>query len=602
MSSKEYSLTVGTKSDDMSAVDKRMYLTNAKRISDSPIATFLGPENIIMVNYRLNDRAKATIRRMKSNNDRTLLTRCGFQIFRTLDNRYVDIAEMNRDFLNMGREYLQKVWGQMWNPANYTTPIINIYNNDENVSERSHFYAKEWMKTLKSYGHNKHVRLAQHYIDKIIEVLEKDFRRWFVLEGRTIKELAETGKWLAHIKEGTNSGMPFNIAQDKNLALSCLASALNIFKIWKEDPSRVNWHKLAFMPGYRTERKKKARVISMACIYEKILSAIVSTVLDSYFDLFPVTLPRKFGAIDNMCMELIKKKVGLFLAKDYHGYDTSIPIHIFEILRDWLKSLGNEFSELVAFLIDIMIHAEMIIGPNMGYLIASLPSGSGLTQFIGSMVNYILDIVFGLDYELSVYQGDDQAGCLKPSFNEKEVRTCLDELQEVTKMELSPIGEKTYLSEDTTIILQTWVTLHPKTGEFVYYGNEVRRFGNCFYKERAFNVPGELVEQITGKNKKEGKVVIEAVGYLGNLASCGLNAPILPNLISFVYGKRSGYSYKQIESAFSLIGFDIEGYDRVQFVPKYIVEVFSRLKKLYGWGSVSAPQVDNVLRDLGRVV
>jgi len=104
-------------------------------------------------------------------------------------------------------------------------------------------------------------------------------------------------------------------------------------------------------------------------------------------------------------------------------------LEVFRILRDWFKSINTDFAKLVAFEIDIIIHSVMIVKVDLGYMMASLPSGIGVTQFIGTVIHALIDKFVELPMKWVVYQSDDTAGVTDGT--ESEIQSCYDEIYKI---------------------------------------------------------------------------------------------------------------------------------------------------------------------------
>jgi len=480
-----------------------------KRLSVKQIIKILPAESVHRFNYRLNSNGVNTVKRLRSDNRRTLLTRTGFQIYRSLvaddpNRRDITVGELiSDDFLNL-KKHLQETWKHTWNARNYVIPVVKMYNDVDKISDRSQFIANDYFKVLSEYGKNRNLKKPRYAEEKIYSILEK-YKPWLSqITPDTIEECFNEWNWMGHIKIGTNSGYPYNTAQDESLALKAKVTSIKIFNVWCKDPNAVNWDKLAFMLGYRTERNLKQRVVAMASIYEKCISALINTYLDKTIDLFPIHLPRKSGSIDKLCEDIISK-IGkdMLICTDFHAYDTSIPEWLLICVRNWLMTVGTLIAKILAFEVDLIIHGIIIIDKYLGYEMHSLESGIGVTQLIGSILHDIIDEFVELIMKFKTIQSDDELGIT--SLTAEECMDCFKQIKDVFGMDISPIGEKSSLSKSFGIVLQTIIMWSEYYGKWIFFGNEIRRWANLFYKERSFNIPNEIVELITGKKKQQGE-------------------------------------------------------------------------------------------------
>jgi len=267
----------------------------------------LDAQRLAHFNFRLNYAGKGILLRMSHDNDHVLYSRMGYQRFRNAEEK--DVIDV-----------LKREWEAICKMDIYDPMIAEDYSKFDSITPRSKYvyYKVEddngikkhggWLGVLAEYGKNYKKKIPSIIKRSLINILNEMLYSWVILEQRSIDEIVSDVTWLGHIKIGTNSGYPFNIAQDKDLALRTSSISLKIFKKWCAG-EKINWFKLAFEESARTERKYKQRVISMASMYEKVIGAWINTVFDKLFDYFSIVMPRKYGSLDNLGNEFIKREV-----------------------------------------------------------------------------------------------------------------------------------------------------------------------------------------------------------------------------------------------------------------------------------------------------
>lgn len=490
--------------------------------------------------------------------------------------------------------------------------VVKLYTNDMAVTPRSTFYSKKYYKRLSKYGVNFMVRLPPVIENKITEFLDHFFFDVFTGDefNFDITETYKEGRWLSHIKTGSNSGYPFNIAQDKTWMMSTvLPVSLKLLAKYVKNRESIDWWKLLFEMGSRTERKFSARVVCMAPAYEKPIGALINTVVDDQIDLIPLPMPRKFGTFDNLAKTFRDAK-GVYIAKDWEAYDTSIPLRIFKILADWFYGLGTAFGYLIAFELDLICHAGIIVAENLIYLLKSLPSGIGITQFIGSLIHMLLDYLCGLldAFNEKVYQSDDTLA--KGDISYREVIKAFEYLKKVFRMTISPFGEKSTYDAYRGLVVQKILDDDLK----IWFGHEQRNFTNRFFRERVMNVDEDLAQLLGLKpSNKKAKGTLKRIqgarGLLANIASLGVNAPTLPYVLYSIHGKKASF-FNEYEITTGLQSLEewIEEEHKLAtenaWLRGYIVESIGE----FGWdktrfgGNFTPRKVDEMLANYGRLI
>jgi hypothetical protein len=483
----------------------------------------------------------------------------------------------------------------------YPIELVGLYNDYNSISPRSIYNftaiyeeqdAKGWIEILKTYGKNWKLEFPYDIKATLRNILEDKLGSWVEREQRGIRDIVEEGKWLSHIKEGRNSGYPYNKSQTKQDALDIVDKVIILFEKYKNG-EMINWHKLAYSMGMRAERKFKQRVIAMAAFVEKIIGALINSVLDKFADGLPFALPRMFGALDELMKTILKvQKKGVTLCLDYDAFDSTVPVELLRILRDFFKSIGTDFALMIAFDIDLMIHGELIVDKRLGFKMKSIYSGSGTTQFIGSLINWLIAEYENFSMIMSVFQGDDT---LMITLDDIEaVNAKIKDIKEVFNMDISPVGKKTFYSEHFGIILQT--IADGLNG--YYYGQELRKFVNLFLRERALNVEDQKYEYIYGVGGKELNVLAQCDSWLGTLASYGNKSPVLPYVVADTYGKRSGFTWNQVKSVLphlGLLSLGFDNFERITLKNDYFRDIMLNLHRKHGWGSVTSAQVMKVM-------
>jgi hypothetical protein len=561
----------------------------------------LDNDRLEVINFRLNDRGLNILTRMQSNNLRVLRTRAGKHIYRGVSVNNM-IEKMRSTWMIIMKAIDNSdVKNGSWEWPKY---VYADYNDVEAISPRSVYcytsvyHDKEgkpipgWIDVLSKYGRNWKKKLRVEVINQLKGILTDRFEYWAGHEQRSLLELFSDDEWLSHIKNGTNSGYPDNVAQDKDYARKWVPYIMSILRKYKNG-EKINWTKFAFEPGMRSERKFKARVISMASIAEKIIGAVINAVVDRYIKDLPFKLPRSYGSLDNLCETILKVGKGKAkAAKDFVNFDTSIPVMLFEVIRDFFLKLGTDFGLLVAFECDLIIHGYMIVDKKLGYQLRSLFSGIGITQFIGSLIHWLVDEFVELNPVFAVYQSDDTMAVVND--DEEVVAKKFDDINEFFGMESSPFGKKSYYSYDMSIILQTYIDWLNNT----YYGHDKRKFTNAFLRERALNVDDQKFSVLFSASGKELNALAQCDSWLGTLASMGNQSRVLPYLLAFTYGKRSGFSWSQVQRVLPHLGvlsLGFENFERVTLKNDFLRDIILKVHRKHGWSNVTPYMVKEIM-------
>lgn len=556
----------------------------------------LDEDRITSFNLRLNNFGRMIISRHHTDNPQLLLTQAGFNWLRKM--HAVDViknGKVSRTKIDrvLSEKLVREKFYSLVDLSKYSDFVAKMYSKPDNISFRSVFSAKDYFMMLNKYGHNRAFKMESEVVTRMFGVLDKYLGPW-MNDSRfdfDLKTFLETGKWLTHIKTNSNSGYPDNVKQDKEMMTRYASAALKVFNDYVSGKPIV-WEKLAFELGYRTERKGKHRVICMAPTIEKILSSVISTFLDQTFSTLPFNLPRKFGGPQQQLDEMLRYD-GAFVTKDFEAFDTSVPIHIFEILRDWFGKYDNTIAKLLRFECDLIIHSVIIIGAQLVFHICSLPSGIGVTQFIGSIIHWLLDLVFGLVYTFVMYQSDDNMGRTKLS--DKEVQEVLTAIHAGTGMDIAPIGEKTFYNATQGRFLQKVFD----TEERIFYNHEQRNFTNGMFRERQIS-DDTVFNILFDSNAKDIGHKKMVLAYLGNIVAYGQNAPSIDSILAFLYGRGSGFTKSQIE--WGLLNLQ-------KYMEQYLVTeehrplesigwtegFFKRALTEYKWGAITPQMVHNII-------
>lgn len=493
---------------------------------------------------------------MMHDNDHFLLTTPAFTVFRAAGYVHVQTRTYKDIKNNTLRErkqtivdgpgcesYLRELTFRLIPIEYYPPEVSQMYSDVKKISGRSMFTSSKYFEVMNSYGQNRDYKIDAYTHRDMIVVLNEQLRAWATnpLFEFDLEEEFKSGRWLTHIKTGSNSGFPANIKQSKELMIPAATASLKIFRAWKKG-EKIDWHKLAFEMGYRTERAEKHRVVCMAAQYEKPLSAVISVFLDLTAQYLPFNLPRKFGSFSNVASKIFESKGEYIFSKDYEAFDTNIPLHVFIILRDWFKTIGNTLCDIIAFELDLIIHAYIIITPTTAFWLAALPSGIGITQFIGSLIHWLFDVIVELTGSIAFYQADDNI--LVTDLTLKELQAKCDEIMKRTKMKISEVGKKSFISAGYNKFLQKVLDRN----KMIYYNHEVRGLTNAFFREREItdDTLFEQLFQLRGDDA-ENKSKKAVLAYLGNLVSFGQYAPSLTRIFAYLYGRnRTGFTTTQI--------------------------------------------------------
>lgn len=590
-------------------------------MSDTTLQRFVQPKHISELeqsrieffNFRLNEHGRKIVSRMNSDNDHTLLTQPGYIIGRNIGtvklivsevldtkNSQIQTKTQTKIDKHATELYFQEKFYTLVDMRKYSDAVASFYSEPAAISWRSVFESKAYFEVLNSYGRNREHEIDPITCRQIVAILEEYMKPWCsnTIHDFSLLEFLQTGKWLTHIKTGSNSGYPDNVKQTKDIMATAGTVALKFFNDWKLG-KRIEWKKLAFEMGYRTERKHKHRVVCMAAKYEKPISAVISTILDLTAIYLPFNLPRKFGNFTNTASKIFETNGGRLFSKDFDGFDTSIPLSFIRLLRDWFKTIGNTFCDLIAFECDIILHSWMIVGPNKAFWIAALPSGIGITQFIGSLIHWLIDKVVGLESSFSSYQSDDNI-CIT-TLDDTELGKALEQITARFKMTLSPLGKKSFIDETYNKFLQKVIDRKKK----VYFNQEQRAFTNAIFRERELT-DDTLFEQLFDikGNDKEGASKKKCLAYLGNLVSFGQFAPSFPEILGFLYGrKQTGFTTTQIKWGLTNLEKYMQDFlEREQHRPLeqagFVTGIFENLLENKGWVKITAKDVEMAYSNL----
>jgi hypothetical protein len=492
----------------------------------------------------------------------------------------------------------------------YDPLVLQLYSDLRKIRPRSPFYSNKYYNKMAQYGINWNKKLPNLIVNMIKAHLDENFFEVFTRDAFDfdLDTCFEDLKWTAHIKTGSNSGHPFSLAQDKGwMAKTVAPMTLRILKKYKKDPKSINWKKLLFEMGSRQERDFSMRMIFMACAFEKPVGAKINQLLDENIDKIPLPLPRKFGSIGEM-FKAFKSSKGKYFARDWDGFDTRMIRIIFEILRDFFRSLGNTFGLLMAFEIDLILNAYVLVAENLLFKIEALPSGIGITQFIGSMIHQILDMIVEIIYYIVTYQSDDMLGKIDLEQDELEKKNI--ELMELTGMKMSPFGKKSTYHESIGLVLQKvfnddWNTWH---------GHEQRLWTNRYYRERKMNADEDLADflGLRTANKKDKGTLLKIQGarsLLGNFAALGPNAPTLPHVLYGTWGKKgSFFDEHEMRTAMNSLEEWQESEYKTETDNAWLEGFMEEAIATYGWDkpaykrSIQPKKIDETLSSFGRVI
>ena len=562
---------------------------------------YLPNEFIKEVNLKLNIKGRNAIKRVQKDSEAILFSYHGYnklgrpEIETTQDK--IDVAIQIRA--------MWKVWHKKYKHL-YPKEIQDDYGKYSDVSPRSIFLKNKYWKILGSdYGHNRAFKMENWIREALKDRLAVTLGQFFKQYSGSLDKLHESGDWLANIRTHSNCGYPIYKKQVKReediedpvneIAMETVAiTSMKIFRTWQSNPELIKWDKFPFTPSSRTERKLKARVVFMAALFEKPISAMFNYLVDQYIDGWMVHMPRVEGAIENLAIKFqrFKRAGGRFLSKDYKGFDTSISPEAFDIILEAMEGIDNDFADLFRFEVEIIRRSGMIVAADKLYKYDSLPSGVGPTQWLATALHDAYDYVSGLIFTLVTYQSDDTIGVT--NLNSREIAQAFAFQKEKFGLDISPIGEKSYFG-DMGIILQTYIE------EDKNYGNEKRRFGNGFYRELLLNIKPDLVQFFKGivTEKAEINVLGNAMSFVGNIGSLGAQAPMLSEFLALWYGPGTGYDWHHIQTVLPLIGQDISGdISRLTYTPQFVTKVFTSLADRYGWKKITVDQVNRVLDSL----
>ena len=588
-----------------------------RKTVDVPLTIKYLPDDRVdrVTNLKLNDNAMRIFGRMTRDNPQTLFTKYGFQFFKNVGLlKFKNVTKKRNgkfikrkvpDYTNSDVvRYAQNYWAKLLESIDaslYPIPIYKSYIDFDKISFRSIYLAIKYFKRLAKYGHNSEKQLSPWVRSETTAWLETTLRPFFSKEifDFDLEEYVIQGKWLSHIKTGSNSGHPFYVPQSKMLLSKTVKDSLRIFEKWKSG-EKIYWEKLAFSLGSRTERDLSQRVVCMASTYEKPIGAIINTIFDENVEEFPIKLPRSYGTINNMCtafIELLSEGLSC-VSKDLEAYDTSIPIELLELLRDWFKGVGTTLAMLIAFEIDLIIHSVMIVGPKQVFRMKSLPSGIGITQLLGSLIHALIDHVSGYVFALVVYQSDDTVGF--GNIDIESAKLANEKINHYFGMKISPFNKKSMFSEHAGIMVQK--VFDAKLG--IWYNHEQRAYTNGFWQERKLNVDEDLKVTL-GMTTEEVKPYQQALGFLGNIGSYNYNAPLLPKILAMRYGEKlSGYKREHIEIALTKLEEWVPEQHKTHSENAWVRHLFNSLMDSKGWESprFTVKDFSELLRAEGRTI
>jgi hypothetical protein len=510
-------------------------------------------------------------------------------------------------------DWLNKDWEQLYDPyiSFYPPEIIKLYNDPVKKSPRSLFVSVGWYKRLAKYGHNRSLVLPNMLQTKIKSFMDETFYDYFTQQDfdEDLEEAFAKGDWLTHITTGSNSGYPYNVPQDKNWMYNVIRprTVKLLQRFIKHGYKSIDWLKLLFSMGSRTERGVSLRVIMMAPAHEKPVGAKINTLIDTHLQDLPVPIPRVWGNLDRMAEDFIHTE-GVYEAKDFEVFDTSVPIALLRILAEWFYNLQTLIGYLIAFELYLMIYGGMAVSETLAFLFASIPSGIGTTQIVGSIVHMVVDFLSGLLELLKkkVYQSDDTLG--KGDFTESEIKKCIAWIEKFLKMKISPIGKKSLVSPRVGLVLQKILDDEEK----IYYGHEARAHTNEFLREYRMNTDDALAVRLsidlTNKKEKGNLLKIQgARSLLGNISSLGLNAPIMARYLYRVFGeKASSYNIKTINIAEQSLAEWNEAEHKLPMNNDWLHQFLDEASAQFGWNKVSTQlsidKIEDLLHNYGRKI
>lgn len=516
------------------------------------INKFIPQERLVINNFRLNDHGVNITKRLQSDNNRTILTGFGMQWGRSIGA----VKQWAQDKTDINTSLMERASSlkvaQLINLDDYHPDVRLLYGNMP-ITRRSNFISDIFFEGLGGYGKNRDLELSWQVKKQAISYLNEKYFEYFSRDefNFDLDEFIEEGRWLTHIRTGVNSGYPYNATQvkkdepltkQKKAVVSAWKHRGAYLKLMKKylAGDKIDWLKLPFEMGMRTERNDSVRVIMQAPWFDKLSSSVVNTILDDHkFDL-PLSIPRKYGSFDNLVKKIMNASGAIF-CKDFEKFDRNIPIALFKLILEWFKSIDTMFCRLMCFEIELIINSIIILGPKVALRVFSLPSGVGITQFIGSLAHEIIDFVCGLVATFEVRQSDDVL--VRTKMDEAECVQFIEQVEHDFGMPISPLGKKSLYSDSIGILLQKIIDI--KNG--IYYNHEPRGFNNGIFRERFYNIGEEFKILVGETDSKKALKKNTILSYLGNLSSYGANAPSLPYIWSFMLGKKSGFTKNQIQ-------------------------------------------------------
>jgi hypothetical protein len=550
--------------------------------------------NLFEHGLKIPDVAKRSFRRIINDNENIIYTDLGKNLFYRKTG--LNHAETQR--------LIQRSWEKILNLTTkdytYDPVIYNIYTDMDKISPRSPFYHEEWLKKLSTYGVNKDKDLTD-LIPAIHKSLDKILGKW-VTDSASWDFLVEleNKEWVTKIKTGVNAGWPNFEAQSKTEILNYVDVIKRIWKGWKGSNKIPEEYDPIFGPAARTESNRKARVIFMARKLAKIMAAIMS-VLNRKFPKIETSVVRRETIGSNEAAFTLLKKMSeenpnaILVAKDFVGYDSSIPLMMFTIIKDWLIAKGTDACLILALECAVVERGYLLLNMKWAYRASSLLSGMGATQDLGTLIHKVMDEVTGFVYLVVFIQSDDICGVTLQT--REEIDRLFKLQEELFGVSIAETGVKTFVG-NTGIFLQTWITRNKITGQTDVFGQEARKWRNLFYRERDLNITVETAI-LQGKTKVDNEVRrrAQAFSFLRTLGSFGIDAPTLPYVLSVVYGRNSGFTWTQVQAGFDMIKNQDAvlltlGRDENETVidARWIEVVLTELHKKHRWGSVTPAQ------------
>lgn len=574
------------------------------------------PRNrVYKYNLRLINKGRNGLLRLARDNESILYNTVALNRYKNFIPRKVDGSVDSAPYPTELESAARKDFVAMLTPKEhlYPRPILDEYKDLEGISPRSIQLSLPYWENAGKYGANDSRKLRAWLKkwmskDEIFSILDKLIFNFFDAPGVTMELMMKDFGWVTHVKSDTNEGYTPGGGlqkQTKQGVWDIRWQTAKLYDRWEKDPDSIDWEKFAFMPSIRMERKKKQRLVAMVAKFFKPSGAIISYLTKKRIHLLGLKIPRIEGDLNNLAKKLRQAKVGTkhnFLGKDFNAYDANLPLLLFLILMEYLrerfydevkKRWANFFVGLFAMELDLVIHAVLIVGPNLVFKLNSLPSGIGITQLLGSIIHALVDEMVGLVFLLVYYQSDDTGGVTKNS--ESEIKHAFHLLNDHFKMPVSELGEKSYYG-DVLKILQMWIY------ENFDFGDEKRRWTNVLFPERLSKENFEMLAQALRLNKNNEKDVRrlrrynKAMSLLGNLNSLGLKAPMLPDYLASVWGKKNnGFTWTTIATVLPLLGYEPNDvFIKMNYNSKIFSQMIDEAYLAYGWRDVTAKEMEFV--------